>query len=74
MATKKKRIYISLPEGSNELVTMLAKRNGIPPATQAAQLIEESLEYQENLQIAEIIKARKKNPVFISHANAWKNI
>lgn len=73
MATAKKRINISLSDRATEAVSMLAFRNQLPPATQAALLIETALELEEDQIWDNLAKKRDdKNVKFANHDQAWK--
>ncbi|OGJ42102.1 hypothetical protein A3J23_04000 [Candidatus Peregrinibacteria bacterium RIFCSPLOWO2_02_FULL_48_14] len=75
MPTSKKRINISLPEDIEEVLTLIAKRDGVPVATKAFQLIELALEIDED-EVWEKIIAERDTPdaVFISHEEAWRGL
>ena len=73
MATTKKRINITLPPAEEEAISRLAKRDQVPEATKAAQLLRLALEIEEDEvwdQIAtERLKTSKK---MLSHKEVWK--
>ena len=73
MATTKKRINITLSPAEEEAISKLAKRDHVPEATKAAQLLRLALEIEEDEvwdQIAtERLKTSKK---MLSHKEVWK--
>ena len=73
MSTIKKRINVSLSKVSERAVAYLAKRDEMPEATKAAQLIELALELEED-QIWDAIASRRdtKNANFVPHSQAWR--
>lgn len=75
MSTTKKRINISVPADIGEALAVLAKRDAVPVATKAGQLLREMIEIEEDAILAEVAEGRDtKDAVFISHEEAWKKL
>ena len=73
MPTSKKRINISLPEDLELVLEKLAKRDDIPQATKAVQLIRLAVEMDEDEIFDKIAKKRDtKKATFVNHDKAWK--
>jgi predicted DNA-binding protein len=56
MATKKRRLNITLTPEMEEFISILAKRDNVPEATKVSQILEDALEEMEDkiwLEIAE---------------------
>lgn len=72
MTTTKTRLNISLSPEIESAVKRLAKRDKIPQATKAAQLLKIALEIEED-QIWDTLASErdKKGAKFISHKKAW---
>ena len=74
MATTKTRINISVSKTTRDILRALAKRDELPVATKAGDLIEEALELEEDRALEAIIqrrlKTRKKGRSY-SHKEAW---
>lgn len=75
MPTSKKRINISLPADTEEILTLIAKRDQVPVATKAAQLLEMAIEIDED-EIWEQIVTERDTPdaEFISHEEMWHGL
>ena len=72
MATSKKRINVSLSKVSERTLSYLAKRDEMPEATKAAQLIDLALEIEEDSAWNAIAQKRdRKGAKFVGHNNAW---
>lgn len=72
MATIKKRVNISLSKRLEEALGKLAKRDQVPQATKAAELIWLAIEFEEDQVWDEIASKRDtKKAKFISHKEAW---
>ncbi|MEX2054066.1 MAG: hypothetical protein WD883_00775 [Candidatus Colwellbacteria bacterium] len=73
MATSKKRLNISLAPEVDKAISELAKRDGIPQATKAANLLRIGLEVEEDFIFDKIATARykEKGPT-LSHNEVWK--
>ena len=75
MPTSKKRINISVPKDTEEILELLAKRDKKPIATVALQLIETALEIEEDAVWAEIADERDQPGVkYISHEEMWHDL
>ena len=72
MATEKPRINVTTPPAIHKAITAAAKRDGVPVATKAAELIAIALELEEDLNLGEIVKQRSGNVKYVSHEDAWK--
>lgn len=73
MATKKKRVNISVSKPVEEMLAALAKRDRVPQATKAAELLRMAIEIEEDAVWAEIAEKRLKTDTKrISHEEAWK--
>lgn len=71
MATTKRRVNVSLPDYVDEAVKKLAKRDNVPDATKALELIKIALEIEEDEILDEVAASRDKDGAFVSHKDAW---
>lgn len=72
MPTTKSRINISLPADVKRALARIAKRDQMPTATKAGQLLEVALEMEEDQAWDRIAAARdRKNAKFVSHKDAF---
>jgi len=72
MATIKKRINITLPKTAELAIAELAKRDQVPEATKAGELLRLALEIEEDQVLDSIASKRdKEGAKFVSHKNAW---
>ena len=72
MLATKTRINISVPRETRRALGRLAKRDEIPEATKAAQLLELALEYEEDSAWDAVARARDRTGAkFIFHAKVW---
>ena len=72
MATIKKRINISVPDAVEQAIATLAKRDQVPHATKAGELLELALEIEEDTYFASVVKERMLNDTLVvDHENAW---
>lgn len=72
MATTKKRLNISLSSELDQALSRIAKRDNIPQATKAVNLLEIALMLEEDVILDTIAKGRDvKGARFIKHAQAW---
>ena len=60
MATTKDRINITLPKLTRAALKIVAKRDAIPEATKASELLTMALEIEEDLALGAIAEARMK--------------
>lgn len=72
MATTKRRLNVSLSSHVNTAIKNLSRRDQVPEATKAAQLIQLALEIEEDEVLNSIVRKRDvKGAKFHSHAEAW---
>ena len=72
MPTTKKRINISVSKEVEEAIALLSKRDEMPEATKAGELLRIALEIEEDDVLSSIVKNRDtKKSKFISHNEAW---
>ena len=74
MPTIKNRINITADKDLEKTLKMLAKRDGVPVATKAGNLLRIALELEEDIAWAQVVKERmsEKNIKWISHKTVWK--
>lgn len=73
MPTTKKRINITLSPEMEKAIVRIAKRDKVPEATKAAELIESALMMDEDRVWESMAVLRDtKKARFISHDDAWK--
>jgi hypothetical protein len=72
MSTIKTRINITVSKNLERVIASLAKRDTIPVATKARQMLESALDLEENTSLVEIIKRREKKGNFVPFATVWK--
>lgn len=72
MPTPKKRVYITLNTPVDKVLEKIAKRDNVPIATKASQLLALALESEES-EIWDTIASKRdtKDATFTSHDNAW---
>lgn len=72
MSTVKKRINLSIGSDIEEMLALIAKRDQVPQATKAADLLRVALEIEEDQVWADIAEKRdKSNARFVLHEKAW---
>ncbi|MBI4138220.1 MAG: hypothetical protein HY482_01325 [Candidatus Wildermuthbacteria bacterium] len=72
MATAKKRINITLTDAMEYALALVAKRDNMPQATKAVNLLRFALELEEDMVWNQIASKRDSQKAkFISHAKAW---
>ena len=73
MPTNKTRVNISLSKGLENLLTRLAKRDGVPQATKARELIVRAIEIEED-DAGDRIASDRDTPSsqLVSHKQAWQ--
>lgn len=72
MVTTKKRINISVPQDVEDAVTQLAKRDQLPQATKAGELLRLAIEIEEDQVFDQIASLRDtKGSTFVPHTKAW---
>lgn len=74
MATTKKRINISVSKEVEKMLSALSKRDQVPTATKATELLMRAIEIEEDEVWDKIASERLKqdNKCRISHEDAWK--
>ena len=73
MPTTKKRINISISKDVDEALFSAAKRDGVPEATKAAELLQLGLEIDEDFLLERIASERYKTAKkFLSHNTVWR--
>ena len=72
MSTTKKRLNITLGSELEDAITKVAKRDNVPTATKAAELLEIALLIEEDMVWDILAKDREKEKgEFIKHDKAW---
>lgn len=72
MLASKTRINISIPQDVRRALGRLAKRDEMPEATKAAELLRRALELEEDDVWNAVAGARdRKGARFVSHDRAW---
>ncbi|MDP2693156.1 MAG: hypothetical protein Q8O88_05995 [bacterium] len=72
MPTTKTRINITLPKAVEIVLNKIAKRDDMPVATKAQELLQYAIEIEEDQMWNKIASDRdKKNAKFIAHNQAW---
>jgi antitoxin component of RelBE/YafQ-DinJ toxin-antitoxin module len=73
MPTLKQRLNITTDRATRSILERIAKRDNVPLATKAAQLLRNALELEEDIALANIANERfLKGGKFIPHELAWK--
>ncbi len=74
MATTKKRLNISMSKLTEKALDELSKRDNVPQATKAAELIEFALEIEEDVLWGKLAKERDtKDSSFVKHSKSvWE--
>ena len=73
MPTLKTRVNLAVPKDVHRAIKILARREDVPVATKALDLIKRALEIDEDIALEKIVKERlKKRVKFISHDRVWK--
>ena len=72
MPTTKNRTNVTMAKDIDEAVVYLAKRDQVPKATKAAELIELAVRIEEDELWDKLASERdKKSAKFVSHEDAW---
>jgi len=73
MTTTKKRINITLSKTEERAIAELAKRDQVPEATKAGELLRLALEIEED-QVWDRLASKRdvKGASFVSHKKAWE--
>ncbi len=73
MATTKKRINITLPKAEEQAIAELAKRDQVPEATKAGELLRLALQIEEDIVFDKIANKRLKSSTkTLSHKEVWE--
>ena len=73
MIETKKRINISVSKDIDNLLNQLAKRDAMPVATKALDLIKQALLVEEDIVLDLLAQERdKKTAKYFTHEQAWK--
>ena len=74
MATTKNRLNISLSRSVDTALSVLSRRDNMPRATKAADLLRIAVELEEDMYLGAIASERASTDrsLFVSHAKAWK--
>lgn len=73
MATTKKRINITLPKAEERAIAELAKRDQVPEATKAGELLRLALQIEEDIVFDKIANKRLKSSTkTLSHKEVWE--
>lgn len=73
MPTTKHRINISTDKDTELILKKIAKRDGVPLATKALDLLLKALDIEEDAALLQIVEARMAKPGRrIPHHLAWK--
>lgn len=73
MPTTKKRINVSISKDLDEALSTAAKRDGVPEATKAAELLRLGLEIDEDMLLEQIASERYQTAKrFLSHKAVWR--
>lgn len=74
MPTSKKRLNVTLSDELEEAIRFLAKRDNVPEATKAAELLKLAIETDEDEVWNKIAEERDtEDAVFISSDEFWKD-
>lgn len=72
MPTIKRRINITADKGVERALVLSARRDGVPVASKAAELLRNALELEEDLAWCAIIKERTSKKVkLLTHKQVW---
>lgn len=74
MPTEKNRVNVTLTRPMYTALSQLARRDDVPFATKAAQLLEEALELQEDIVFGNLARQRELNSdaQYIPHEQVWE--
>ncbi|OGG37411.1 hypothetical protein A2110_01715 [Candidatus Jorgensenbacteria bacterium GWA1_54_12] len=72
MPTTKKRLNITLSPELERAIAALAKRDVLPQAQKATELLKIALEIEEDRVWDDIAQRRDRKAQFVSHENAWQ--
>jgi hypothetical protein len=73
MARVKTRINVSVSDDVERSIIALAKRDQVPHATKAAELLRQAIEIEEDRVLDMIVSERDRGrTAFVSHKMAWR--
>ena len=73
MASYKKRINLSVSDETHETLRKLARRDAVPLARKALELLIQALSIEEDIILEKLASGRdQKKARYISHEAAWK--
>ncbi len=73
MATTKPRLHISLSTEEEQFLNTLAKRDEVPRATKAAQLVRQAMEIEEDFALSQLAMERDvPGAKWMSEKDFWK--
>lgn len=73
MSTLKQRLNITTDQATRSVLARIAKRDRVPLATKAAQLLRFALEVEEDIVLSKIAEERLAMKVkYIPHKLAWQ--
>jgi len=73
MATTKKRINISVAKETEEVLKMLSKRDEVPQATKAGELLSRAILLEEDNVLNKMAEDREEGgSKLLSHEKVWK--
>lgn len=74
MATTKKRINITLARDLEDALSQAARRDSVPEATKAADLLRLALEIDEDMLLEKVASERYRSAKkFLSHTAIWRS-
>lgn len=72
MPTIKTRLNITLPDEVGEALARLARRDAVPRATKALDLLKVAMELEEDIVLAKLAELRDTPKAkFLSHKQVW---
>ena len=72
MPTTKKRLNITLSKDIDDALRQISRRDRVPEATKASELLAIALEIEEDRIFGAVARERMKNPIYVDHKEAWK--
>jgi hypothetical protein len=75
MATINKRVNVSFPPVTGQLISMLAKRDHVSQSKKVHQLVEEALDIEEDMILGRIAQERDvPGSKFVPHDKFWADV
>lgn len=72
MPTTKSRLNISLPGNMEAMLTKLARRDAVPRAAKAVELLKVAMELEEDIALSKLADLRDtKDAKFLTHEEVW---